>query len=532
MPEISEENSYAECVLRFAETIGDRLAFTSPTTNYTYRELSAAALHHAAILRDLGVKRGDRVVVLTTPRAESMMLMIAMNMIGAIWVCLNPQYRLREFQYVVEDAQPTLFLYISEFEGRSYEPEIRALVADNRCIKQAVCIDGTPFVGVHLDNLAAEDGRARYEMDFTRDRRFDAAVIVYTSGSSGNPKGAVLPNFGLMERGRGYNEHWPTKDYPRVFEFYPLNHVGGLGWVSGFGLAGGGTIHFDVRFDAETYGETIRRERINVLQGPPTIYQILLARDDFDFSDYEGVEWMLFSGASMPVELLRKMQTLGIGFSPIYGLTEACGGLTFTYPDGDSIETLATTIGCSFIPDEVRVVRPDGTVAGKGEQGEIQIERSRCMLEYFNRPEATQSAFTSDGYFKTGDIAEVGERGYARFICRMSEMFKSGGYNVYPREIEVVLEGHPAVGLAAVISMPDQLYAEVGVAYVVPDTEATAEPTADELRKWCRERMANFKVPKHFIVRRNLPLLPSGKADKVQLRQDALEEPAHTVSVG
>ena len=522
---ISRENSYAECVLGFAETIGDRLAFKSPTVSYSYGELADAARHHAAILRDLGVKRGDRVAILTTPRAESLMLLIAMNMIGAVWVCLNPQYRLREFQYVIEDALPSLFLYISGFEGRSYEQDVTALVRDNSCIKSAVCIEGEDFTGIHLDDLVAEEGRAPYEMERGRDRRLDPAVIVYTSGSSGNPKGAVLPNYGLMERGRAYNTNWPVSDYPRVFNFHPVNHVGGLGWIFGHGLVGGGTNYIEPRFNQETYGASIKRERINILQGPPMIYQILLGRADFDPEDYRSVEWLLFSGAAMPMDLLGKIDALGFRYGPTYGLTEACGGITFTYRDGaDSPETLATTIGRSFNEGEFRIVTDDGRIAGPSERGEIQIERSRCMLEYFNRPEATAAAFTEDGYFRTGDIGEMGERGYARFISRKSEMFKSGGYNIYPREIEAVLEEHPKVGLAAVISLPHALYSEVGIAYVLPTSDDIVPPVSEELKQWCRERMANYKVPKRFIVARELPQLGSGKVDKVTLRAKALAE--------
>jgi len=166
----------------------------------------------------------------------------------------------------------------------------------------------------------------------------------------------------------------------------------------------------------------------------------------------------------------------------------------------------------------------EGRLAQPGEQGEIQVERSRCMLEYFNRPEATAAAFTADGYFRTGDIAEVGERGYVRFVSRMSEMFKWGGYNIYPREIEAVLEEHPAVGLAAVISLPHPLYAEVGLAYVLPTTESIAPPTGDALREWCRTRMANYKVPKRIVVASTLPQLPSGKVDKVELKKVAATE--------
>lgn len=524
MQKYSNANSYAECVLEFAQTIGDRVALKSPEASCTYAELAEQAGRYAAILRDLGVQRGDRIAILTTPRVDSVVLLIAMNMVGAIWVCLNPQYRLREFQYVIEDAQPSLLFHISGFEGRSYLEDVEALKAQNPCLTEVICLDDGATPGKRFGDLKAVTGRAPFQMEADRDRRFDAAVIVYTSGSSGNPKGAVLPNHGMMERGRGYNKIWPLAEYPIVFDFYPLNHVGGLGWVMGYGLVGGGTVYIEPRFNQETFGVTVRREKINVLQGPPMLYQMLLGKAEFDTADYASVQWLLYSGASMPVELLRRIDDLGWKYSPIYGLTECCGGVTCTYPEGDSLETLATTIGHAIYADEIRIVTPEGRPAKPGEQGEIQVERSRCMLEYFNRPEATAAAFTDDGYFKTGDIAEVGERGYVRFVSRMSEMFKSGGYNIYPREVEAVLEEHPAVGLAAVISLPHPLYAEVGLAYVLPTTESSDPPTGEALRDWCRDRMANYKVPKRIVVASTLPQLPSGKVDKVELKKVAAAE--------
>jgi len=207
MQQYSNANSYAECVLEFARTIGNRVALKSPEASCTYAELADRASHYAAILRDLGVERGDRIAILTTPRVDSVVLLIAMNMVGAIWVCLNPQYRLREFQYVIEDAQPSLLFHISGFEGRSYLEDVEALRERNPCLTDIICLDDGATPGKRFSELKAVTGREPFEMESGRDRRFDAAVIVYTSGSSGNPKGAVLPNHGMMERGRGYNKN-------------------------------------------------------------------------------------------------------------------------------------------------------------------------------------------------------------------------------------------------------------------------------------------------------------------------------------
>src|SRR5690606_15344192 len=153
----------------------------------------------------------------------------------------------------------------------------------------------------------------------------------------------------------------------------------GLGWVMGYGLVGGGTVYIEPRFNQETVGVTVRRGKINGLQGPPMLYQMLLGKAGVGTADYDAVQALLYSGASLHVELLRRIDDLGWKYSPIYGLTECCGGVTCTYPEGDSLETLATTIGHAIYADEIRIVTPEGRPAKPGEQGEIQVERSRCM---------------------------------------------------------------------------------------------------------------------------------------------------------
>ena len=216
------------------------------------------------------------------------------------------------------------------------------------------------------------------------------------------------------------------------------------------------------------------------------------------------------------IEALRRTSP-GVVVATSFGMTETTGSVTYTQPD-DDLDTLSETVGRPDPHFEVRIARPDGAPVAPGEEGEIQVRGEHIMLGYWRRPEATAAAIDADGWLHTGDVALLRPDGNFALRGRMSEMYKSGGENVYPREVEQVLEAHGAVALAAVLGVRDPLYGEVGHAYVI--RRPGSDPTEDELRAFCRERLVNFKVPKRIVVADALPMLPIGKIDKVALRRE------------
>jgi acyl-CoA synthetase (AMP-forming)/AMP-acid ligase II len=238
--------------------------------------------------------------------------------------------------------------------------------------------------------------------------------------------------------------------------------------------------------------------------------------DGFDAGRFREVEIFFWSGARMPKSMIQQLQAMGRGqVRTNYGATELCSSLTCSDPDLD-IDTLAITIGRSR-SGELRVVKQDGNACEAGEIGEIQARREFCMAGYLNNPEATAAAYTEDGWLKTGDLVQVLPDGNLSFVGRDSDMYKSGGENVYPAEIEECIEANPKVNLVAVIGVADELYGEVGRAYIKKDPGA--DLSAPEIKAWCAERLANFKIPKKFDFRDELPLLANGKIDKVTLRK-------------
>ncbi|NND83516.1 MAG: AMP-binding protein, partial [Acidimicrobiia bacterium] len=239
--------------------------------------------------------------------------------------------------------------------------------------------------------------------------------------------------------------------------------------------------------------------------------------------DLSSVEYIIWSGAAAPEPLLEVLATFDATLATSYGMTETVGSVTYTDLDA-GFEVLANTIGKPDPRYEVKVMRPDGTESEVGEEGEIWVRGDCRMLGYFNREDATKETIDPDGWLHTGDLAFMRPDGNLTLVGRLSEMYKSGGYNVYPREVEMVLEDHEALVLAAVVGVPDPLYREVGFAFVQAQPGASVD--LDGLRAYCRTRLANYKVPKHFEVIEEMPFLPVGKIDKLRLAEMARDRVA------
>jgi len=296
---------------------------------------------------------------------------------------------------------------------------------------------------------------------------------------------------------------------------FPIDHVACVADTCATTLVKGGTIIFQERFNPHALLETTQREKVTFWVGIPTMIQLVLAQADFDTFDLSSLELVLWGGAALPRSIIAKLQQMGPRLITAYGMTETSAHVTYTDSNAD-IEILAETIGKPDPNSPCRIVNENGLECAIGEQGELQFKCDHLMLEYFNQPQTSHEAFTNDGWMHTGDIGFWREDGNIKLAGRMSDMFKSGGYNVYPREIEVVLEQLPAVAMAAVISVADDLYQEVGHAYVL--LEPGGKISEQELAEYCKQQLANYKVPKRFFKQTNLPMLPVGKIDKCALK--------------
>ena len=264
------------------------------------------------------------------------------------------------------------------------------------------------------------------------------------------------------------------------------------------------------QFEPEAALRLVETERVSVWGSVPSVFMMQAALPAFETVDLSSVELIVWEGAAMPGEMVRRLAAIGPPLATNYGMTETTSAVTLVDPTHD-LDVLTDTVGVPFDEVEVRL-DADGALAPTGEAGEVQTRSPLVMLGYWRDPEATAAAFTADGWFRTGDLAVQRPDGRYRIVGRLKEMYKSGGYNVYPREVEAVLEGHGDVHAAAVVGAPDPLWQEVGVAFVVaPRANAAA------LDAHCRARLAVYKVPKRFVLVEALPLLPIGKVDKAAL---------------
>lgn len=514
-PRISDYVTY------WATHTPDAEALVFNDSRISYTEL-AELVHRCAVrLLDMGVRPGDRVAMLSASRPEFFIVFLASARIGAVWLGLNPKYTLDELRYVIGDAQPVVLIAPAAVDGRDLRDEVRTLAGENAAIRHVVLLElGSQFALEPLHGLLgfAGDSVSLAERCQAVTAR-DAALLVYTSGTTGRPKGALLPHRGLVHCSRIQRAHLRAQPL-RALNNLPVNHVGCVGDICAFVLVSGGAVVFTERFEPGRIGPLISDERITLWAQVPTMFQLTLDDPGFDPGMVACVQEIAWSGAMAPEGLVRRLHRLCPQLRSFYGMTETVGSVCYSDPDA-SLHDLARTIGRPDPRCDVRIADPEGNAAPRSEAGEIQVQGDFLMLGYLNAPEATREAFTADGWLRTGDLAIAEPDGQYRLIGRLREMFKSGGYNVYPKEVEAVLESHPAVAVTAVVATPDPLYGEVGTAFLVCKAGASVDDAL--LRSYCRERLANYKVPKRFRVLNAMPMLPIGKVDRAELRRRAHE---------
>ncbi len=501
-------------VVRHAKVRPEAEAVVDGSTRLNFAELRTRVDDIAAALLAHGINHGDRVATLAAPGLDFWLTYLASVSIGAIWHGLNPVYREREFAYLLEDAKPALVFVRSPWDGRHYDAELRAVPNSVRTFVTLGEPEGGALSLAKFSAAGAMVPRDRLDAARARVELQDIAVIVYTSGTTGQPKGAMLSHNTIVQSALA-NARWMGDRLESTVCAAPTNHVGALNNVCMNLFAQGGRIIFHPRVDIAALGRIRNTERPSYLVTSPTGFMMTMNSPGFDPRKLDHTRLVVCGGATTSLNILEAWQPIGCPIVSVYGQTETCGIITHTDMDAP-LEDVALTIGRPLPGCDFRVVRPDGSLCANGESGELQFRGPYVMSGYFNRPDATREAFTAEGYLHTGDLGYLRNDGNIVFVGRLKEMFKSGGYNVYPLEIEQAITEHPDVLIAAVLPVPDPMYQEVGHAFVMPMPGHSIEPA--ELKRFLKERIANYKVPKGFSVQAALPLLPNGKIDRQQLK--------------
>lgn len=484
----------------------------------TYGALAAAVDTCAGAMLAQGVAKGDRVAMISTPRPEFLIVFLAALRIGAVWVGLNPVHGIDEYDRVLADAAPKLLFGFAALRGRDNRPILAALRPAHPGIERVILFDdAVAGVAVHHDAFLAAGagtGTAGRAAAVAPD---DLACIVYSSGSTGAPRGVMLSQGNLAACAALQLAHLPAAG-PRALCNLPVSHTACTVDVVAYTLAAGGTLVFQERFDAEAALAAIAAERVTCLIQVSAMLQKILALPESTRPDLSSLRTVLFLGAPMAASQIARLAALGGRVMTGWGLTEATSSVTLTEP-GDGIDVLSETVGRACAGYALRVVDADGRDVGPGESGELRVRGPGVMAGYFRDPAASAAAFDAQGWLRTGDLGCIDGDGRLRLAGRIKEMFKSGGYSIWPREVERVLESHPGVALSAVVPMADPVYHEVGCAFVL--AAGAGAPSAAELSAHCRRSLANYKVPKRFVIRAALPMLPIGKLDRRALAAQA-----------
>lgn len=501
-----------------AESSPDVVAMAGVGDILTYADAASRVSDLASSMVATGVRRGDRIAAYSAPAPDCACLLLAAATIGAIYVGLNPKHGAHELEVILRDAEPSIIFVL-------YLPQL-AHAQKIEAARKASGI-GATVVGRGEHAAAAwlswEQWLSQKAALADRDAMADAVTpsdpvaMVHTSGSTGTPKGALLLNRGLTYSYRIQAEHW-YEERPVMVSDLPVNHLGWVGDHCAAMIVAGGTLHFLEAYSPESVLEMIERHRVSYWFTITTMLLMAVRSPRWRETDLTSLERIAWGGAAAPRDMVMSLGTRGVKLATCYGMTETTGNVTYTDDDATS-DDLCETVGRPDERLEVRLVGPDGHDCAGGETGEILVRSDAVFGGYFRRPEATAEAIDADGWLHTGDLAVERPDGNLVLEGRSHDMFKSGGYNVYPREVELTFERHPQVSQAVVVSVEDEIWGEVGHAFVRPTIGARL--SEHELRDWARGYLANYKVPKRITVRDEFPLLRIGKIDKEALRVEA-----------
>jgi fatty-acyl-CoA synthase len=494
------------------------LVFVPTGERFTYRELNALSDAIAGAWLEAGVRKGDRVAMLSESRPEYVAAFFAAGKTGTIFVPLSTRLTAHELTGIVDDCTPRMVMYSTQYAEMA--GELRSAVEVTHWVE----LDGKSRNTRPFDSDAACAPKAgalaaasslRMTLQKSGLGPEDIYCLLYTSGTTGKPKGVILPH--RMIAFNGYNTvcNWQLRDDDVAPIFTPLYHAGGLSVFLTPLFTIGGTIVLHEKFDPKEVWQTIERERCTVIFGVPTIFKMLLDAPEFARARLEHVRWMISGGAPLPAYIIEAYQQRGVTFKQGYGLTEV-GVNCFTMTTEES-RAKPGSIGKPVLYTAARLVTPSGDDVPDDEVGELWLRGPHVCRGYWNDPEATAVALDADGWFHTGDLARRDPEGFFYIAGRLKDMIISGGVNIYPAELEAVLVQHPAVEDAAVAGVAHETWGEAGIAFV--KTRAGAAVSANELLAFLSARLGRYKLPQQIVFVEELPRTPYGKVVKGELRE-------------
>ena len=503
---------------------GDHPALVSQIDGaISYRELDRQAdLVAKALIAD-GAQPGDRAVIWAPNMWEWVAIAIGIQRAAGVMVPLNTRLKGAEVSDIVRRGAIVRLFSIGNFLGRYYPVMLKDEAMPG--LRRRIILRARPDElgegeSRFEDFMALAEGisdaqLAEREAIVTPDTLAD---LMFTSGTTGAPKGALFDHRRSLGGGRAWIDIAQQTPDDRYVCFGPFSHNASYkaGWVAS--LMAGSTLYWPEAYDPVSVLDLVANNRITVMPAPPTVFQEMLAFPSWRDWDISSWRFMSTGSTVVPIELMKRLQaeTPIQAITTGYGMTECCGSATHTRP-GDPMERVAYTVGTAIPGTEIRVAGPDGRPLPVGEPGEVLIRDDKLLIEYMDNPEATRATLDTDGWLHSGDVGFLDADGYLKLTDRLKDMYIVGGFNVYPAEIEKQMTGLPGIHQSAIIGVDDQRLGEVGHAFIVRSAGSTI--TADEVIGWAKANLANYKVPRGVTFLDALPMNSSGKVIKYALKE-------------
>ena len=476
---------------------------------WTWADVEATSARYANLMAERGVAPGERVAVQVEKSSRALILYLACLRAGAVYLPLNPAYPDRELDYFLGDAEPRLVVARPESaEGLS-----------GLCERHGA---GEPLaLGTHDDGTLVEASRSMPDTFDTVERKpGDLAALLYTSGTTGKPKGAMLTHANLFSNAQVLHAAWGFREGDVLLHMLPIFHTHGLFVACHTSLLNGSPMIFCPRFDAAEACRLL--PRATVLMGVPTFYVRLLGQAAFGASQCENIRLFVSGSAPLLEQTFEQFrERTGHTILERYGMTE-CGMSTSNPIDG---ERRPGTVGLPLPGVDLRVARDDGSLADTDEVGEIEFKGPNVFSGYWRMPDKTAEEFTADGYFRSGDLGRTSEDGYVAIVGRGKDLVISGGFNVYPKEVELLIDKLDGVLESAVVGLPHPDFGEQVTAVVVREPDATG-PTEQSIIDALKANLAGYKVPKQVFFAGGLPRNSMGKVQKSVLREELAPAPS------
>lgn len=492
----------------------------------TWAQLAGAVDRTARALLELGVEKGNCVALVSMARPEFIITFMAAAKIGAIWTGLSPRFSVSETGRILRDCRPTVLITQDRHENANLVERALTFSFELSCIREILVIGDAPGGTLSFDAFTADP---RPHMDTPLKEKLaqvspdDEALLMFTSGSSGFPKGVLHTHRSIISNVEQEQELLGLSGDTRILLHFPINHVAADVEIGYCAVYSGACLVMQEGFDAGEALKIVDREGITLIGQVPAMYMLEIRDPAFATTSWNSVKTFVWGGSAASKDLLEALEKVcrrtGAHMLTGYGATEMGGFVTITRP-GDSMESMRLNVGLPYRNCELRIVDGDRKPVEAGVVGEVAVKGPFLMKGYLNSPALTEEVLDKDGWYYSSDLGSMDKDGVLTLHGRRSEMFKSGGENAFPCEIETVLESHPAVLFAAVVAVPDDVFDEVAHAHVV--TVPGVKPSADELKEWCAASLSQFKIPRVIRFHETMPLLPNGKVDKIKLRKNSL----------